>query len=412
MKTLPTNAVFTIAERAPRVQDALLAAVPWLAAELEQLGKQLPVPPASKPFVEGQMMRLPQSNRTVYFAPRRLDQPASSDRGVFVMKGQEPLCDDFERTLTHLASVQVGRTLEEFALEEQKAPCSVFVAEALTEATRAVEVQAKHLEVYGGLARLPVPLLVHRHDDEVLALSAARFQRVLSSHAYAAIEPFVGRGLGTYVYYYPSLPLRALQVGRSLPEHVPTRLAMLRAVLDPEALLQRWTQLFVRLVYLGYLPASRGVLLTGNCCQAQNAVVDGGFVDVDSITPIGDLHGAAFWDALQLSVMSLAWTAYELLVRSPPWRGPRPFVRGEPMWETAVIRHVTTLLRHALDSEARPGLELDARVRQYFTADLSFSSMLEIVSSYASLAPAEYEGSVGRFMPLLPIFTTHVDTPR
>src|SRR5690606_12963923 len=117
------------------------------------------------------------------------DDLATAD--VIVLKGTEPLLPDFEHYLRWMTGTQFGAwprpMAEHFPLFEGKAPGTVLLSEAMGEAATALDVQRRHLEHYGSLMRLPVPLFVWRlqADDEARtrdclasAVSAMAYERL------------------------------------------------------------------------------------------------------------------------------------------------------------------------------------------------------------------------------------------
>jgi len=200
-----------------------------------------------------------------------------------------------------------------------------------------------------------------------------QLQRRLTPTAFERISPNLSAGLGCYVYFYPAIPFRV----RDLPGagfHA-RRAAVAR--MDPERIVRRWIGAVARILHLGYLPATMASLGTGNCLREQNAVIDGGFVDVDSIQPISEIFELNFCDDLLQTVLSLTRMIYAFLVK---FRG-----RGQLSMDYGlqlVTQYVEESLRRALVEEARPQLALDPRISRYFAARSSFAELMRMLTEY------------------------------
>src|SRR5262249_28804791 len=154
---------------------------------------------------------------------------------------------------------------------------------------------------------------------------------------------------------------------------------------EPEAIIQAWVTTFVRMLLLGILPGALPSLRTGLCCQPQNACINGGFVDLDSLTPIVDIPtNTAMYAALQLSTEALVSTGRSLGTDSGDTKGIDD--RGVRCQLHYLNQYVLGLIRQAMTLEMRSGIELDERIRKYYAPELSFDSFVEQLSPsfYAS----------------------------
>ena len=61
------------------------------------------------------------------------------------------------------------------------------------------------------------------------------------------------------------------------------RIEELSKSLDPRQVITRWLELTARMLALGYVPATATNVGRGYCVMAQNAVMDGGFVDLGGL---------------------------------------------------------------------------------------------------------------------------------
>lgn len=170
--------------------------------------------------------------------------------------------------------------LDRFLFLENKFPGVVTLREALDEAELASQFQAAHLKRYGELARVPLPLRVHRLDNQLNQELAERLCRRLPERHHARVRALLP--LGVLVYWYPTLPERVSHI--RLPRQ--GRLQTLRQLLDPEATMNSWIQLVHRCLELGWMPCDPRSSLQGMCLEPQNLTLDGGMVDLDSLRPL------------------------------------------------------------------------------------------------------------------------------
>ncbi len=209
--------------------------------------------------------------------------------------------------------------------EEQKIPACVGLAEAQDEADRAAEVQTAHLEAYGNLARLPLPLFVFRHADGTGGQVLDALRASLSRRAFDTVEPWVVAGLKRC---------------------------------DPEQVVGRWVQGFVRTLTWASSP--------GPC------------------TP-----GAPDRAASPRTPASTAASVATLLTG-----GTGQDVRADLHHLTG---HLLALVQDCLESEHRPGLTLDPRVRRYFTPSRSFGDLVERLGTYHSRTESDVVAAAADF---------------
>jgi hypothetical protein len=190
--------------------------------------------------------------------------------------------------------------LEHFILKEDKLPGCLLFSEARAEAAIAAMVQTGMSKDGEGIPHLPFPLVCVRLP-EVTAESAVReiAARVLRS-LWPKIEMLAATGLGAYVYWYPSLPLRARHFAASRELAIPMS--------------EGWISLAARLLRAGFLPTTAHSLGRGHCCDLQNSVVDGGFADLSSVVPVADVTNRQdVFIALQMTIWRLATTILHVL---------------------------------------------------------------------------------------------------
>jgi hypothetical protein len=355
----------------------------WVCPTAAQLARSVPVAATCGRFAIGSFFRLPSHFRAFYISPRpalagtgallarlgpgglaglkELLSPSrpkeATTRNVIAVKGTEPLAADFGAALARLATQVLSETAphnrptERFALGENKVPGALLETEATEEAELAAAFQARHLAAYGCLARAPVPLFIHRLPEDVVQGTARHLRKHVSTRAMRRLEPLLESGLAVYTYHYPTPPLRVSQLP---PASCPQRLAALSRFIDVEATIDGWVRHFVRMLYLGYLPAA--LYSIGDCVDPNNAVVDGGLCDLGSLIAFDELDDrVVFSDTLSYGYFSLNRTVGILLAVGQN-RLPNMVLAG----------YVRDRFTAMLESEARSGLSLDPRVVEYF----------------------------------------------
>ena len=378
--------VWNVNAEKPALSSTLIQVQPELKTIIAEIATAQPIPATVMPFATPPFYRPAGSHRCFYYAPSTTTTKTDITQGdtVLAIKGLEPCIGNFEALLRDLrrACYSPYSIAEHLVFEERKIPGCLGLGEAIREAERALAIQCAHLDRYGSLAHLPVPLFVFRHSDEVVAKTREGLQQILMPAAFESIKSMLGSGLGVYVYFYPGSTIRVrdldyLMPGLGFRERL---LTLLQDVCDPEEVIHRWVEGFVRFLHLGFVPGSLSSLRTGICCQPQNACIDGGFVDLDSLTPIEDFGDTALQAALKFSTDSLIQTVRTLVAGgSDPTRADTSEVRID-------LHHlgdyVFALLRAELLTQSRPGYSLDPRVVQYFTPAESFADLVDRLRTY------------------------------
>lgn len=377
-------------EELPALREVLAkgGAAPWVGPAVAELTQRLPVMSCLPSMDEASpFARPPRHARCFYYSQGGI----RGTGGVLALKGTEPMAPDFEmmlQVLETLTTPEIGgshqRNLaEHFALVEHKVPGALALQEAESESAIAAQIQLRHYEAYGTPAHLPLPLLVMKLPDSTEGELRAALKQRLSSRAFARLGDVLAKGLGVYIYYYPALPIRVSHLSGALPSSLPTRIEALEQRLKVTAVIDGWVQQFVRLIHLGYLPVALGSRGTGACCDSNNSVIDGGFVDVDSLIHVSELEQSGkpglLEETLHLSTRVLWGTVRTLL--APP-RSGFEIQQSIDLPSHLVAQYVTSRIRHFLKSEALPQLQLDPKITAYFESDLSFTSMIERMKGY------------------------------
>jgi hypothetical protein len=290
------------------------------AEALAALRTGLPVASSITPFDNGAALRPYRHMRAFYI--RRGDH-------VLAVKGTEPHARDLVPALQGMSGFRIefpgrGRSLfsalEHFALNEQKIPLAMSAEEALEDARSAAMVQQAHIARFDEPARLPLPLLAVRWDDDVTRTHLETLCPLLSGRAWRTVRRVAADGLGAVVYHYPGVPLRVAH----LPEILRSAdgaawLDRLGTLCDPAATVERWVELVARMLVLGFLPGSIESIGVGHCLEMKNAVIDGGFVDMGSVCRMADVTDSrAFLETLLAAVADLARTTRQFLMGDAP----------------------------------------------------------------------------------------------
>ena len=270
-----------IRSMAPLVYAATLSCAPGLPRVLDGIIEGVPVLQRFLPHRKSRFYRLPRHWRSVCCA---IDPRSPFDSAVVVLKGTEPLSGRFPELIDWIGSSRPGMDVSWHLLEvEGKVPGGVTLAEAMAEFEAGRLLQERHLAHYGALAAAPVPLFVMRLPAAMVLRAHAVIARGRGHETVRALQDFMANGLACLVSYYPDMPLRAESFaaadGRALARR------RLHAY-DVSTTIDGWLLLFVRILWLGWLPATPQRRHLGACLNRQNATMGGGFNDLGSLVAI------------------------------------------------------------------------------------------------------------------------------
>lgn len=306
----PLAPIWDLRTHGPEIWSALSAIEPDLAPVYELFRRELPV---QQQWAFGDRGAISRPDRHVRAFYVRLDRLASvpGGRGCLAIKGTEPAAENFHQVprrmgeMWNVFSWTIGtgsrqiledwtllNQLERFPICEGKPPAVHPVDDAREEADAALELQAAYLRRFGKLARIPTPLFVYQLPDAVRDRAMSVLRPHVTPKTMALIESQIGPGLGVYIYHYPALPLRVMHlrgdVGPELPFEV--RHKNLAALHDPASAVAGWLRLTAEILALGWVPTDTSNFGRGYCMMAQNLVVDGGIVDVNSVRPVSSFR--------------------------------------------------------------------------------------------------------------------------
>lgn len=327
--------VWSLADRAPRLLDAVLSVEPALEQPLVRLRAHVPVPRRLHPTDAAPFVRFAGHGRSFCVA---IPTPAAPD-GHLVFKGSEHVASDFESWLDDQAddwlrivarqeshfSADGGveaemRILDKWAILEGKVPGAYTLEEAVAEAETAAAVQDAFAARFGATARAPLPLLAYRWPQERVDHVRTALEPRLSAGALAIAERRLRLGLGLYVYWYPGFPIRLahLAIGDAQQLGLATRLAQLEEIFDWRDSAQGWMDLTSKLIALGFLPKSPASVVSGDCLQFQNVILDGGIADLDSLVHVDAVRSEReLRDVLRRTLLELTKSVTTLLLGAP-----------------------------------------------------------------------------------------------
>jgi hypothetical protein len=345
-----------------------------LGAELADITRQLPSMGSFRPMQEACFVRLHGHQRAFY----KTLKPS----GVLAFKGTELKVGDLDRAFKELSDEKLSNRrslLEHFIISEQKIPMALLHEEALAEATNAHDFQQAYFARYREIARVPLSLLVFRWSDEDAAVFERRLVPLLSRRAEAIARNLLESGLGVYVYYYPELPERLAQqhltAAGACVDHrgFQARYDALAKRREPKQVIDDWVRLFARMLGLGYLPCNLVNIGIGQCVDPNNAILDGGFADLDSLQRIADIpDNARFYETFAYSLASLAGVVQGFLVGGTKLQ----FHSGMDPLSSLPIHVVCVKLGRMIEEDHANGAQFDPRILGFFASEDPLESLI------------------------------------
>lgn len=342
-----------------------------LSALVRRFEDGVPIAPMVVPFERGAVMR-PAGHRRCYYLRLGADA-TSSHLGI---KGTEPVLVDQLRLLI-ATGIQRSRMLpyrlsgmDFFPIHEHKVPMMVRLQEALDEAAIGSEIYGAYVRRYGEAPALPFPLAVFKWPQEVTSAYWEVVEPELSPWAREITARLIADGAGCYIYHYPMAPFpRVRHLAAGFRDKQQRRwIDELSAQEDPAVTIERWVRLYTRLLALGYLPCAESQLRNGQAVQAQNTIVRGGFLDLDSLRPLSTISDELelFWSyALSIQVLTATIGIYL-------FEGVTEIENASGQYDICLSYVYDLIARLAQDDATRYGDSFDPRVRRLppFSRDL------------------------------------------
>jgi len=343
LKAVSLKPSWALQVNAKEIFEILLEADPAVGAVYDLLKTELPVQRRWAFGNYGPVVRPDRHVRAYYLDLSKL-KSVPGGRGCVAIKGTEPASENFGSVVKRMSEMwnifswtaggaarpivedlALMNQLERFPISEGKPPGVHPLWDADDEARCALELQTAYYRRFGRLARIPTPLLVYVWPTEIRELALDILRPMLSPRTALLVESLIRDGLGAYVYYYPACPMRAMHVRGDVGPNVSydSRHATLREQSDPDAAIRGWIRLTAEFLTLGWVPTDPAHFGRGNCLMAQNMVLDGGIVDVNSIRHFSTMRVPGELDfAVRQSVRELTQSICWYLVGSEagiPW---------------------------------------------------------------------------------------------
>lgn len=393
--------IWSILDEGSQLLDLLSVREPAIRTICEGFAQSLPCQRIWGFGETGAYTRLDRHARAFYL---RLDavEGAESAGGCIAIKGGEAVCENFEviiqrlKGMWNIASGTFGdasrawyddwgmiSSLDRYPVCEGKPPGVLVLTDVTEEAESALAIQTAYVARYGELAHLPVPLFGYVWSDA----DRARIWAQLQPHLSPAVRPMVAAqlqaGLGAYVYYYPTLPQRVEHiqiedVGATMS--FANRLAELSDLTNPQQVITSWLQQAARLLCLGYVPTPATSMGRGYCVQAQNTVLDGGFVDLGGVQPIDQFQNEAdLAFALSRTMQLLGKTVGRFLIGT--YADADVFISRVP----GAFALVWDGVRHYVAEEIAAGTPVPAAIQRFMRKETPADDLVDLYSQLFTL---------------------------
>lgn len=274
-------------------------------------------------------------------------------------------------------------SLDRYPVCEGKPPGVLVLNDVNEEIQSAFAIQTAYVTRYGELAHLPVPLFGYAWSNA----DRARIWAQLQPHLSPAVRPMVSAqlqaGLGAYVYYYPSLPLRVEHiqledVGATMS--FAQRFTALSKLTNPQQVITSWLQQAARLLCLGYVPTPASSMGRGYCVQAQNTVLDGGFVDLGGVQTIEQFQNEAdLAFALSRTMQLLGKTIGRFLIGA--YADADVFISRVP----GAFALVWDGVRHYVAEEIAAGTPVPAAIQRFMLQERPADDLVRLFSQLFTL---------------------------
>jgi hypothetical protein len=264
------------------------------------------VAPKLEPFNVANALRPPGHNRTFYV-------PLEGG-GYIGIKGTEVALGEQLRLLSASGLPRALRPSGQTAVDffptiEHKIPLALTIPEAHAEVHISEVLYRRYCTTYGETPHLPLPLAIIQWPQNIVDSFWTTISPLLSDFARDICTRLLRDGVCCYLYYYPVAPFPRVRHLAETLKNRHDRLHALAQLGQPVEVIQRWVTLFVRILAMGYLPATPSRAVTGQAVQAQNVVVGGGFLDLDSVRAIEDIPSESeLAESLAASIVHMSAT--------------------------------------------------------------------------------------------------------
>ena len=375
--------------------------LPWVATQYDRLIEQIPLVETCATFKNDTSFRPALHNRAYYLS--------GPNKDVISIKGTEIFAKDLpealERARNHRITATSMALTEHFPICEQKVPLALHLPEAEEEAISGLNFQLQYLKRYGELARMPLPLVVVKWPDEATESFKKLLSPLLSPYANETAMRIIDKGLASICYYYPGMPNRVRDLTNKLgaiktADGFAKRQKELETLTDPSVTISRWIKLVVQILGLGYFPVTMSHLFIGQCIQPQNAVIDGGFVDCDSLQPMSNVtNDHDFYETFMTVQGWISFSVQEFILGmgcfTPYFWHVLLENNKTNFFSSFVASHVWTEFRRAADEERKKGVKFDPRIERLLDSKDLYS---EITTVLRAVYPGTHWSHAGPWM--------------
>ncbi len=304
-----------------------------------------------------QLYKLPKHVRSYYLHLGGAEK-ASFYTSIISVKGLDVISDNFDDTLSWMSLTPFrDRTIslvDHFPINEGKLPGAVTLKEVEQEVSVSHAVHAKHLNVFGTLAHIPLPLYVHQLSKPESSHYFAEIMKYLSEPAKLRVLECINQDLFAIVSFYPTTPLRADSYDQAGKEYMLEHFGAIPSIKDT---ISKWIDLILRLLLLGFMPTTPWSARTGSCLDPGNACLDGGFSDADSIVNFENIKDDSFFfTSLAASLHTFFETTSVLL---------QEFINGSSTNYISLMLYISSSFLDQLNAFEARGLILDDRIIKY-----------------------------------------------
>lgn len=350
--------VWDLKTEAPDLVPLLPESARRRLTELHEAGT-IPVARLIRPFVTGGYYRPARHVRSFY---QRIDdwrEPA-----VIAIKGSEIWSKDIKEAAR---AMTLGRKtlnhMDTFVMREFRVPLVYLQHEALGDSIKGVNIFRAVSSIFGCFPRLPLPLGVIRWPDVLLDKYRQDVYPLLSKTACGLVERNLTDGLAAYVYFYRGTSERLKHCTQSQLSP-PFNLEMGSSSWE---LCDRWVTLFTQILASGYFPCVVTDWLWGSAVQDQNACMDGGFVDIDSMESMDEepsLFAVNLLCSLQMLSHCIFWLTSRQTELSQNWiRHGNGF--GTGLQHMALLPQVWKMVEFKFKFFQEQGFAVDQRLTAF-----------------------------------------------
>lgn len=357
----------------------------YLGRCTKQFKSLTPLPTQCSTFNESDFFRLSGHARSIYYKN-------SETNGVLAIKGGEPFAHDIDEKIKKMCDQVIMDNMhtlsETFLLIEQKIPMALMVNEALSEAQKAMTFQQAYFNRYNELALIPLPLYVFEIPTSISNQFLKKTRHYYSNRAQTIFDAINKNGLAVYVYYYPNPPVRVNTLQEDNFENLKSGgfiklLNHLEKMTDPFSVVHSWITFVTRMLALRFFPCTLSHNEIGQMIRMQNAVIDGGFVDCDSIQSFSEIKSdREFIETSWLTLIELSMTIRAFLSGKSGYR--KMSNHDLRILPTLIFSYMRDEFLKVMAKEKKNGTVFDPRIEKIMKSD---SIKNELYSSLNTLFP-------------------------